>query len=176
MKLNGIDCTPYDLFLPKCNEEVSNNSLTLSHCCQQLFDKDSWPEQSLTSPENYGVLFVVSFILLALRVALWRFVYTPKRGHSLVADSDTRFWLLVWWDQYVTLLIASVLAGLATNYAKLLIGAARPCYYAFQLYSSVHSDHRESLKSKHTYFTKTWVCYASNNVLCCAVLCCAMLL
>jgi hypothetical protein len=152
MKLNGELCTPYDLYIPKCNEEMENDLLTLSHCCKELFDKDSWPEQTVTSPENYVILFFVSLVLLAFRIALWRYVYRPKRGHSLVTDSDYRFWLLSWWDQYVTVLIASVYAGLVTNYAKMLIGAARPCYYAFQIYSSVHAKEREAIESEFFLF------------------------
>lgn len=146
IKLSGVDCTPYDMYIPKCNEELATNSLT--HCCQELFDKDAWPEQTVTSPENYVILFFASLFFLILRLLFWRFVYTSKRGHSVVSSSDTRFWLLTLWDQYVTMMIISVFAGLITNYSKLLIGAPRPCYYALQIFSSIHENDREHLNCK----------------------------
>ena len=141
LKLNDVLCTPYELYVPMCNEELAANSL--SHCCNELFDKDSWPQQTVTSPENYVILFFVSLFLLLLRMSLWRFVYQTKKGHSLVASCDIRFW-----DQYVTMLVAAVYAGLVTNYAKMLIGAPRPAYYAFKMFSYVHAAHRESLNGR----------------------------
>ena len=146
LKLNGVECSPFDLYIPKCNEELENDSL--SHCCQELFDKDAWPEQTVNSPENYTILFLVSLVFLLIRLALWRYVYSSKRGHSLATESDTKFWLLTFWDQYVTMLIIAVMAGLVTNYAKLLIGAPRPVYYAMQMFASVHVSDREAIDRK----------------------------
>lgn len=143
MKLNGVKCTPFDIYIPKCREEQATN--TLSHCCRELFDKDSWPDQTVTSPENYLILFFVSLVYFIIRLALWRYVYLPKRGYSVVTDADRRFWFLCFWDQYVSLFVAAVFAGVVTNYSKLLIGAPRPIYFALKIYSSIYSADRESL-------------------------------
>lgn len=143
MRLDGVDCSPFDIFIPKCEEEQASGSL--SHCCRELFDKDSWPEQTITSPENYVILFFMSLVLFVVRLALWKYVYVPNKGRSMVEKSDARFWILCLWDQYVTLFVAAVFAGLVTNYSKLLVGAPRPLYFAFQIYASIHVDHREEL-------------------------------
>lgn len=132
-----------------CKAQQSSHG-TLSHCCTELFDKNAWPTQTVTSPENYTILFCVSLVLLLIRVGLWKCVYLPKRGHSLVASIDLRYWVLILWDQYVTMMIAAVFAGLMTNYMKLLVGSPRPCYYALQLFSSVHITDREKLESEST--------------------------
>ena len=148
LRLGGQDCSPYDLDVTKCNKELDAGSL--SHCCEELFDVNSFPLQTLESSENYLVLFFCSFFFLSMRMVLWRHVYDSGRGHSLAGDSDFRFWVVSWWDQYVAMLVASVLAGLLTNYTKLLVGTPRPCYYALKIYSSVNVDEREFYDSKCT--------------------------
>lgn len=52
------------------------------------------------------------------------------------------------WDQYVTMMIISVYAGLVTNYAKLVVAAPRPSYYAMKIFSSIFVADREVIDRK----------------------------
>jgi len=150
IKLNGFKCSPFDLDISICGDEMLTSSP--SQCCEELFDKNSWPDETLSSLDNYLLLTFTTLALMIIRLLLWRFVYDSKQYSSIASTADKRFWILAFWDNIVALLAASVFAALLTNYAKQLIGSPRPCYYALQIYSSLYSSRAELEDTSNTSF------------------------
>jgi hypothetical protein len=135
IKLGGNLCFPDEL-----SECLSDPTLEKG-CCQEIYDADSWPTETVTVLEEFLIIFFTVLFVAAVRLQLWKI---NCQRSSL--EYCRQYWVLIFWDTLLGAFFAFEYSFFLTNFLKISVSAPRPNYYAVKVYGSIHSDHRAPLR------------------------------
>jgi hypothetical protein len=135
LKLDGSLCFPEEL--SKCIDDPTLDK----KCCEQLYDENSWPEETVTVLEEFLIIFFCVLTVAIIRLQLWK-VTTQRSGFEYCQ----KYWALILWDTLFGAFLAFEYSFFLTNFLKVSVSAPRPLYYAAKIYGSVHSDHRKPFR------------------------------
>jgi membrane-associated phospholipid phosphatase len=135
IKLGGHLCFPDEM-----SQCLSDPSLD-KPCCQELYDVDSWPKETVTVLEEFLIIFFSVLFVAAVRVQIWK-MSCQRSGY----EYSRQYWVLVFWDTLLGAFFAFEYSFFVTNFLKVSVSSPRPNYYAVKVYGSVHSNHRAPLR------------------------------
>jgi hypothetical protein len=139
IELDGHSCDPASLSL--CMSDLSAETQQ-SGCCESLYDKNSYPHETVPNGKNYGLIFGINLVMLTLRAFFWRWTFQKDNSQAPLWNG---FWFFIWWDSIIAFFISCAYTGIVVAVVKYAVSYPRPIYYALTIFSSVHESDRESL-------------------------------
>lgn len=136
LKLGDNLCYPSEL------SQCINDTSSSSSCCQEFYDKNSWPAETVTVLEEFLIIFFTALTMTIIRLQLWK----SNSQRSFGIEYCNKFWALLVWDTLLGIFLTFEYSYFVTNYLKNSVSAPRPFYYAAKIYGSIHSDHRAPIR------------------------------